>query len=540
MMKEMPMMKNLTTGGGIFNDSVIEAIKAMNKKPEKTKTAEEIRAEEMDAEREALIKRIVEKEGFDEEKDLMWAVMYRDLVPGDVNGPISIKLMKEFFENVMVKDRPNMRDKVLNYYQLEEGDLPKKKLFKLADSIETFLSGFRTIENIYEVSLAFREAAEQMAPKLKVDETMSLIEKIKWLRVWAVVVRDQMLFWGDMDKNRRFIGKENTIKFNSFYIYPETMTLLYKLYFYAMPDETVILDMLQRLLKLYPEEVQKKILKYGEFDENVPDSMKVERIRNDVKKELFPIPWVTESAYFCTTAGIGLLEPERIKKAVEAYMNGGIESLPAFESSYIDVYNTCKRKKMKCYRYDSSYTRDTDFRGSVTCNQELEMYVETYKWLLEHPDFRFGEEGKTIAEYGMEKLLERKATFEETAEAWALESGYAKDEKDVNVELLSLAMDEDGRNILLEYYEGEISSDTTAKKLGLKSESQARLLCSKTAKFSVNAEREMKDSLKRIKQFGTSMCSKSDNIYLQIFKYMLENRKSDLPKGIVNLYGKMF
>ena len=50
----------------------------------------------------------------------------------------------------------------------------------------------------------------------------------------------------------------------------------------------------------------------------------------------------------------------------------------------------------------------------------------------------------------------------------------------------------------------------------------------------------MAAALKRVKMFGTAQSIKSDLIYLEIFKYMLSEKPENLPKNMVNLYGKVF
>ena len=49
---------------------------------------------------------------------------------------------------------------------------------------------------------------------------------------------------------------------------------------------------------------------------------------------------------------------------------------------------------------------------------------------------------------------------------------------------------------------------------------------------------KMAEALKRVKRFGAT--TKSDAIYLKLFKYYMSNKKESLPKNMVKLYGKAF
>ena len=69
---------------------------------------------------------------------------------------------------------------------------------------------------------------------------------------------------------------------------------------------------------------------------------------------------------------------------------------------------------------------------------------------------------------------------------------------------------------------------------------QAKLCCNKKTKLIPKEEAKMAAALKRIKMFGTTQAIKSDLIYLEIFKYMLSEKPENLPKSMVNLYGKIF
>ena len=76
--------------------------------------------------------------------------------------------------------------------------------------------------------------------------------------------------------------------------------------------------------------------------------------------------------------------------------------------------------------------------------------------------------------------------------------------------------------------------------LGFSTDMQAKVCCNKKAKLIPAEAAKMAAALKRIKMFGTAQAIKSDLIYLEIFKYMLSEKPENLPKNMVNLYGKVF
>lgn len=169
------------------------------------------------------------------------------------------------------------------------------------------------------------------------------------------------------------------------------------------------------------------------------------------------------------------------------------------------------------------------------------MYIEIYKWLLEHTDFRFGEENKTIEEYCMEDLLEETVSFEEAKKAWIIEMGYAKDEKDINYLLSEIVINKDKyEETLICYYNGEIAGDEVWNQIGFSSDMQARLCCSESIRITKEEGDKMGVALKRIKMFREENALRSDIIYLEIFKYMYQNKKAELPKNLVKIYGTKF
>lgn len=240
-----------------------------------------------------------------------------------------------------------MKEKILDYYDYQKEEYPEKMFERLTNAIEAYRKNFRTVENIYRISPAFRETAERIAPKLDAPKDMSIIERVKWLRVWMFIIRDQHLYWRDMNEKRQFIGNANTLATNRMIAYPETLIYLEKIYFSNMPEnQLIILDMIKRMISLYPKEVQEKIIKFGEFKENVPDSLNMGTIRNDIKRLMFPAPWCTFSSYFCTTEGIKAFDSIMMKTAIQTYLDGGIEKLSVSTQNWVDVYNLCNLKNL--------------------------------------------------------------------------------------------------------------------------------------------------------------------------------------------------
>ena len=164
------------------------------------------------------------------------------------------------------------------------------------------------------------------------------------------------------------------------------------------------------------------------------------------------------------------------------------------------------------------------------------MYVEVYKWLLEHPEFKFGPEDKTLSEYGIETLLDEEP---ELHSDWFFQMGLADLEEDINWELFDKIVNGNDE-IMSQYLKGEISPEELYDVLGFSTDMQAKVCCNKKAKLIPAEAAKMAAALKRIKMFGTAQAIKSDLIYLEIFKYMLSEKPENLPKNMVNLYGKVF
>lgn len=117
--------------------------------------------------------------------------------------------------------------------------------------------------------------------------------------------------------------------------------------------------------------------------------------------------------------------------------------------------------------------------------------------------------------------------------------GLVDSEEDINWELFDKIVN--GKDeIMSQYLKGEISAGELYDALEFSTDMQAKLCCNKKTKLIPKEEAKMAAALKRIKMFGTTQAIKSDLIYLEIFKYMLSEKPENLPKSMVNLYGKIF
>lgn len=479
-----------------------------------------------------LLSRLVEKEGVDSEEIIALTFVYRIMAPGDDVGPISIKMVKNFMDNVVSKANPDKAEKMMDFFK--HGDLNSKKAQKIFNQYESFLGGFRTLENAYIYSKGFYAMANKVASKLDAPESMGVIERLKWLRIWIVLIRDQCYFWGDLSPRGKLLGAQVSNAFNQYHIYPETMIMIGREYFSQLEDGEIVLDMIKRMLSLYPQKTQDAIMRYGEFGVSSPDCTNIGRIRLTLKAKLFKSNWFVLPEYFCTKTGMKALLPDRLKIAVEAE---NIESLEEFQSTHYDSYNNMRVKKRICYKLSDVWIDGITRTFGVTCQEELSMYTEVYKWMLEHPDFRFGEENKTLSEYGMDKLLMPTVTFEESAEKWILDCGLAKGSEDINWKMVHVLLEKQNES-LTQYYSGEVDAKILFKQFGFASDIQAQSCFSLSTKFTNREGDKMGQALKRIRMFGLDRAIKSDLIYLELFRYMMSEHIQALPKSLPQMYAK--
>ena len=519
----------------------LEAKKAFEAKKVSGAKTEEEKSEEI---LESWMSRCIQKDNMSVREIKKYVLMYRDLANEDVNGKISVRRMKQFF-NELKKNYPDEASKVELHYDMENG-LSTKRKFKLNNAVQAFWNKCRTVENAYKYCHEFHFMANRIAKKLDAPEDMGVIERCKWLRLWVYVIKDQSFFWNDIKENGYIDQKASEIFDKTVYLNPEIMVILEEFSFSNVPDGTILLDMIKAFINLYPEEVQRKVLRFGELDGiNQVDDLRAGYVRQNLKKKLFPVMWVSELSYFFTKPGIQTSKIDFMANAVKAYKNKKLEELPVFEKEATDAYDHFKTKVFNCYEISTEITdgQQIQYVFAVTNKQELEMYAEVYKWLLAHPDFKFGADEKTLAEYGMLDLLKEYPKIEDMISTWAIEMGFASNEEDVNLDCIMQIIEPEKElyeEMFESYMEGGIDGNDIFEKIGFSTDFQAKVCLSKTTKLVMKEGSNMAAALKRVKTFGTNSAIKSDIVYLEIFKYMMTNKKEELPKNTVKLYGKAF
>ena len=161
--------------------------------------------------------------------------------------------------------------------------------------------------------------------------------------------------------------------------------------------------------------------------------------------------------------------------------------------------------------------------------------------LLEHPDFKFGPECKTLKEYGLDRLLEEPLDFMSGVTKWILDKGFAKDEQDINWDMVNAVLKpEENEEVFGMYDKGEVSGQTIFEQFHFSTEAQAIACFSKNSKIAVRELDKMGQALRRVKMFGENSALPGDLIYLEIFKFYVKNNPGMLGKGLVNMYGARF
>ena len=304
-----------------------------------------------------------------------------------------------------------------------------------------------------------------------------------------------------------------------------------------LTDKALNVEMLKKLIGLYPEEVQKQLYRWGEMDgSNTINMLRAGEVRMGLKRTMFPITWMSPMSLFCLNNYMKDNNPKYLEAAVVAYQNGGVENLDRIEQKGTDPFDTFKVKSFKSYEVYSSEKNGIKKVLVVNSQLELEMLVEVYKWFLEHPDLRFGEENKTVAEYGIENLFEEPE--DEVTDDWFFEMDLVDSDEDISWDCFEKVI-EGNEEVMSEYLKAKTTADDVFDKIGFSSVNQARLVCNKKTSLLESEAVKMSAALKRIKMFGEAQAMKSDIIYLKLFKYMMSERPKDLPKTMVNLYGKM-
>ncbi len=418
---------------------------------------------------ERLLTRVVDRDEFSYSEAKAYAIIYQNLAPGDVAGKISAMRVKKFMEEFIQKDNPSIYKKMCIFYGLSVDEYDEKKRSKINNLIQNYMDGIRSVENAMSYSISFAEAATAMAPKLDAPEEMSVVERVKWIRLWFIVIRNQEFFYNEIDGNGQIRGINITREVNNMYIFPESMILLNESFLSKLDDGEIIYDMIKEFIDSYPTDVQRAIYRFAELDGvNRPDSCRLGRIREDVKKKLFSNSWRSSTSFFMCKTGIKYMIPKHLEMAVLAYKNGGIANMPVFKNEIRDVFNDYKKRNVTVYKYGETKVNGKDIELGVSGEQELMLYVNLYKWLVEHLDFKFGKEDKTLEEYGLADLL---LNEKELVSAWILEQGFASSEEDINWELAKIILaPKENISMFKDWYEGKLSSAEICEKIGLNSE----------------------------------------------------------------------
>ena len=479
--------------------------------------------------------RIIDFEDMDEYEAKQMGLIYNNLAPDDTKNPISAKMVKDFLENIVKVQNPEAYEKIIDYYDFKK-ERPDKYVKKLSIFVENIWNTYRTVEYCYMYSKGFHEFVDQYAVKVDADG-LSNIEKIKWLRLWLFIIKDQGFFWTDIKSDGKIYIKEQQEFDKEVYLFPDCMLYLKDYIDKYLTDKALNVEMLKKLIGLYPEEVQKQLYRWGEMDgSNTINMLRAGEVRMGLKRTMFPITWMSPMSLFCLNNYMKDNNPKYLEAAVVAYQNGGVENLDRIEQKGTDPFDTFKVKSFKSYEVYSSEKNGIKKVLVVNSQLELEMLVEVYKWFLEHPDLRFGEENKTVAEYGIENLFEEPE--DEVTDDWFFEMDLVDSDEDISWDCFEKVI-EGNEEVMSEYLKAKTTADDVFDKIGFSSVNQARLVCNKKTSLLESEAVKMSAALKRIKMFGEAQAIKSDIIYLKLFKYMMSERPKDLPKTMVNLYGKM-
>lgn len=475
-----------------------------------------------------LLERVVDRDKFSYNEAKAYATIYQNLALGDISGKISAMRVKNFMEYFIQKDNPSIYKKMYIFYGLSEDKYDEKRRSKINDLIQNYIDGIRSVENAMSYSISFEEAANKMASKIDAPEEMSVVERVKWIRLWFIVIRNQEFFYNEIDGNGQIRGINVTRKVNNTYIFPESMISLNESFLSKLNDGEILYDMIKAFIDSYPKDVQRAVYRFAELDGvNRPDSCRLVRIRDDVKKKLFPNSWRASTLFFTCVTGIKHMIPKHLKMAVLAYKNGGIANMPVFKNEIRDVFNDYKKRKVTVYKYGETQVNGRNIELGVSGEQELMLYVNLYKWLIKHPEFKFGEENKTLEEYGLSELL---LDEKEIISTWILEQGFASSEDDINWDLAKTILNpKENLSIFKDWYDGKISSDTVCEKIGFNSEKLARMCLSLNGLVLLD-KNTLNQALKRVKMFGLEQSLKSDKLYVGLYEFLKETRIPCGPK----------
>ena len=244
---------------------------------------------------------------------------------------------------------------------------------------------------------------------------------------------------------------------------------------------------------------------------------------------MFPTRWITATDFFILRRGLENVMPEYLNFALAAAEKG----LNSFETEQQKGYSpfTLKLEPFTIYKIGSCFNPQTKQVGDVYVSgtYELQMLIETYKWIDKHPDFAFGFDKKTIAEYEKEGVI-TKLKFEKLVEAWIMSMGLVNSEKDINWEVANMIFKpEKFETIMVDFFKGEASQDDVFQKVGFVDRTQAITCLNLKANIGEAEKRRMLDSLRKVKMFKVKNSSPYYLIYVMLFGY-LKNHGSKLLK----------
>jgi hypothetical protein len=494
---------------------------------------------------------IVNQGDMTDEEAINLAFIYLAMLAcGDQNGPIDVTMVNDFLENVLKEKNLKLYEDAKAFYRMDnkifsgDSEITEKAIVKAERKQEVLFSNFnryRTLENAYRYSKTIHEAIDAMAPKLDAPEDMDNVTRAKWLWLWIVIFKDQSFFWFDYQEDGK-INFQNFTTFNSYYFMPESLIRINREYFAEMQDGNVILEQMQALINLYPERVQESVLRFGELKENVADSSRASTIREGIKKQFFPVQWSSPSEFFMTKEGIKSLVEQILMQAIDAYNNGGISSLKVVTRRVYNPYQKLTLQNSTGYIMGEYNNGVSSRQTCVTSENELAMYVEVYRWLTLNPDFKFGSEEKTLAEYGLcGKLKADLPDFKECVATWILEMGFANSEDDINWDMVQkIICEEKYADIMQDYFAGKIDANEIFSRIGFKSDNQAIACFSKKAKLAKSESNNIGPALKRVKTFGKERSLTSDIIYLALFQYLVEFKPEVLSNQMIRQYASAF
>ena len=137
-------------GEEYFNKMIEEAVKQKNLKSSNIQT-EKSQEESEEQKLEKLVKRAVERDGVSDYEVEQLVLIYKDLAPEDTESPISIKMLNEFFENVVKPASPTGYAKLRKFYNFREYICSEFKMRKFEIWRENFLSSLERLNIVINI-----------------------------------------------------------------------------------------------------------------------------------------------------------------------------------------------------------------------------------------------------------------------------------------------------------------------------------------------------------------------------------------------------